>query len=202
MTEIWQSIVQTGSALTGWEAAAVLLAIAYLLLAIRQNLACWPAAIASAAIYTILMYQAGLYMESALQLFYIGMAIYGWFHWSRGGSRDSQLPVTVWPPAFHLPPIAAIVALSLASGYLLDHYSAAAFPYVDSFTTWGAIVTTWMVARKVLQNWHYWFVIDSVSVYLYVQRGLYLTALLFVVYLLLILVGYRSWRQSLRYAHA
>lgn len=180
----------------------MLLAIAYLLLAIRQNLACWPAAIVSAGIYTVLMYRAALYMESALQLFYIAMAIYGWWHWSRGGPRDSKLPVTDWPLAFNLPPVVTIVMLSLASGYLLDNFSAAAFPYADSFTTWGAIVTTWMVARKVLQNWYYWFVIDSVSVYLYTQRGLYLTALLFMVYLLLIIVGYRAWRRSLQERYA
>jgi nicotinamide mononucleotide transporter len=70
-------------------------------------------------------------------------------------------------------------------------------PYLDSFTTWGAIVTTWMVARKIIQNWHYWFIIDSVSVYLYVSRGLWLTSLLFVLYLVLIVIGYREWRKSM-----
>jgi nicotinamide mononucleotide transporter len=70
-------------------------------------------------------------------------------------------------------------------------------PYLDSFTTWGAIVTTWMVARKIIQNWHYWFIIDSVSVYLYTSRGLWLTALLFVLYLVLIVIGYREWRKSM-----
>jgi nicotinamide mononucleotide transporter len=85
----------------------------------------------------------------------------------------------------------------MGSGYLLTGYTDAALPYLDSFTTWGAIITTWMVARKVLQNWHYWFVIDSVSVYLYMSRGLVLTALLFCVYLLLIILGYRAWRQSM-----
>ena len=188
--------------LSPWEAVAVSLAVAYLLLAIRQNLACWPAAILSAAIYTVLMYQAGLYMESVLQLFYIAMGVYGWWHWSGGGSRNSPLPVTDWPPVFHIVPLLLIVLLSLTSGYALDNYSAAAFPYIDSFTTWGAMVTTWMVARKILQNWHYWFVIDSVSVYLYTQRGLYLTALLFVVYLILIVFGYRAWRSSLRAGYA
>jgi len=75
-------------------------------------------------------------------------------------------------------------------------------PYLDSFTTWGAIVTTWMVARKIIQNWHYWFIIDSVSVYLYISRGLWLTALLFMVYLVLIVIGYRQWRKSLEASRA
>ncbi|MBS93278.1 MAG: nicotinamide mononucleotide transporter [Chromatiales bacterium] len=178
-----------------WEIAAVALAIIYLVLAIRQNVACWPAAIASAAIYIVLMYQARLYMESLLQLFYIAMACYGWFNWqSRNGD---ELPVTSWPIAFHVVPLLAMGLLTVTAGLLLATYSDAASPYLDSFTTWGAIITTWMVARKVLQNWHYWFVIDSVSVWLYLDRGLLLTALLFVCYLFLIVIGLRQWRRSL-----
>ena len=75
----------------------------------------------------------------------------------------------------------------------------AAFPYADSFTTVAAIVTTYMVARKVLENWVYWFVIDSVSVYLYASRGLYLTTLLFLSYLVLIVIGFRTWLREYRH---
>ena len=179
-----------------WEAIAVVSLLAYLVLAIRQNALCWPAAIIGTAIYVVLMFQVGLYMESALQLFYIGMAIYGWYAWRHGSGPDKQLLVTSWPLVFNVLPIAAIFMLTLASGYLLATFTNAAMPYLDSFTTWAAVITTWMVARKVLQNWHYWFVIDSVSVYLYVSRGLWLTAMLFVLYLVLILIGYRAWLQS------
>ncbi len=80
---------------------------------------------------------------------------------------------------------------------MLTAYSQAALPYIDSFTTWGAIVTTWMVTRKILENWIYWFVIDAVSVYLYVSRGLFLTAVLFLIYLVLIVIGYRTWRRDM-----
>ncbi len=183
--------------MSGWELAAVILLIAYLVLAIRQNALCWPAAIAGSGIYVFLMYGAGLYMESALQIFYIGMAVYGWWNWRHGWAENQDLPVSNWPMAFHLPPILLIAALTFVSGALLVRYSEAAFPYLDSFTTWAAIVTTWMVARKILQNWHYWFVIDSLSVYLYISRGLYLTAMLFCGYLVLIVIGYRAWRKSM-----
>ena len=178
------------------ELLAVLLAIAYLLLAIRQNIYCWLAAATSAAIYLFLMYQAGLYMESALQLFYIAMAGYGWVQWRQGAAGRNELQINSWPPVFNLLPIATILCLTLISGALLDSTTEAAFPYLDSFTTWGALVATWMVARKILQNWHYWFVIDSVSVYLFISRELWLTACLFVAYLILIVVGYRTWRRD------
>jgi len=98
--------------MSGWEVAAVALAILYLLLAIRLNIGCWPAAIASAAIYTVLMYNAGLYMESLLQLFYIGMAMYGWRCWARGAERSDPAPIRDWPLAFHLPAVLLIAGLS------------------------------------------------------------------------------------------
>ena len=185
-----------------WEVAAVLLALAYLVLAIRENVACWIAAILSTSIYIVLMFQVGLYMESALQLFYIAMAVYGWYSWTHGEGPDHKLEVSSWPLSRHIAPLSAIAILTVVSGYLLENFSDAALPYLDSFTTWGAIVTTWMVARKIIQNWHYWFVIDSVSVYLYISRGLWLTALLFILYLVLIVVGYREWRKSLEAANA
>ncbi len=185
-----------------WEVAAVLLALTYLVLAIRQNAACWLAAILSTSIYIVLMFQVGLYMESALQLFYIAMAFYGWYSWTHGDGPEHELAVSSWPLKRHIIPLSLILVLSLISGYLLANLTAAAMPYLDSFTTWGAIVTTWMVARKIIQNWHYWFIIDSVSVYLYINRGLWLTALLFIVYLVLIVIGYRAWRKNLDPAHA
>ena len=178
------------------EILAVGLAFAYLLLVIRQNIYCWLAAALSAALYLWLMYSAGLYMESALQVFYIAMAGYGWSQW-RGGRFDNELQVSDWPAAFHLLPIVLIVALTVLTGRLLTDWTDAAAPYIDSFTTWGALWATWMVARKIIQNWHYWFVIDSVSVYLFSTRELWWTAGLFVVYLVLILVGYRAWRREL-----
>ncbi len=175
----------------------MLLAIAYLVLAVRQNILCWPAALASTTIYVVLMYQAGLYMESALQIFYIAMAFYGWRQWSVGDRHGGDLSVTTWPLSYHVRALAAIAVLTVLSGYALSIWTQAALPFADSFTTWGAIVTTWMVARKILENWYYWFVIDSVSIWLYIQRDLHLTALLFCLYLVLIVIGYRAWRKSM-----
>jgi len=179
-----------------FEWLAVLLALGYLALAIRLSRWCWLCALASAGLYTVVMYDAALYMESALQVFYMLLAVYGWTQWQPGADGLPQRPVTAWPPAFHLPVCTAILLLAIASGGLLAHFTAAAFPYADSLTTWGAVAATWLTARKVLQSWHYWFCIDGLSVYLYWQRDLMLTAALFVLYLVLIVVGYRAWRSN------
>jgi len=196
VSEFVDGLRDAAAALTAWEVAAVVLALAYLGLAVRQSLWCWAAALASTAIYLVLFLRAGLYMESALQVFYIAMAVYGWYAWRFGGARHDALRVSRWTWREHLVAVAATLILSAASGWLLTRYTAARLPYLDSFTTWASVVTTWMVARKILENWLYWFVIDSVSMYLYVSRSLHLTAALFAVYLVIIVFGYRDWRRA------
>lgn len=174
------------------EAAGVVLAVAYLVLAIRQNILCWFAAFASSVLYMVVFYGARLYMESALQVFYAAMAVYGYVQWKFGGVEHAGVRITTWSPAQHAFALGLIAVSSGSLGWIMSR-TTAAFPYVDSFTTVAAIVTTFMVARKVLENWVYWFVIDGVSVFVYVSRGLELTAFLFVVYLVLIVVGFRRW---------
>ena len=186
------------SALPKAELLAVILAIAYLLLAIRENIWCWLCAGISTAIYVVIFIGARLYMESLLNVFYFGMAIYGWSVWYFGRSDGHELPVSVWRLTRHAYAIAAIVTAGLISGYLLDRYTDAAFPYLDSLTTWAAIWATFLVARKVLENWWYWLVIDIVSIFIYWSRDLQLTSMLFAVYVVMIPFGLVSWTRSWR----
>ena len=185
-------------ALSPLELSAVALAIAYLVLAIRQNIWCWLCAGISTAIYIYLFADAKLYMESFLNVFYFVMAIYGWYVWHFGKSGDDELPVAVWPRSVHMNAIAIIVTMSLTSGFLLERFTDAEFPYIDSMTTWSAIWATFLVARKVLENWWYWLVIDAVSVFIYWARDLQLTSLLFVIYVVLVPIGLLSWTRSYR----
>ena len=177
---------------TAAEAAGVVLAVAYLVLAIRQNVLCWFAAFASSLLYMVVFFGARLYMESALQIFYAAMAVYGYVQWKYGGVEHAGIAITTWSMRQHALAICIIGVLSGSVGWLMSRTDAA-FPFVDSFTTVAAIVTTFMVARKILENWLYWFVIDGISVLIYVARGLELTAALFIVYLVLIVVGFRRW---------
>ena len=184
------------------EGVAVLFAVLYLVLAIRENILCWLCAGISTAIYIYLFLNARLYMESALNVFYFAMAIYGWRVWYQGRSDERAMPVGVWVTSIHAKAIAAIMALSLVSGYLLSRYTDAAFPYVDSLTTWGAMWATFLVARKVLENWWYWLVIDIASILIYWSRDLQLTSLLFVAYVIMIPFGLIRWKRSWRESHA
>ncbi|HEX7081378.1 MAG TPA: nicotinamide riboside transporter PnuC [Gammaproteobacteria bacterium] len=175
------------------EAAAVVLAVLYLVLVIRESAWCWPAAFVGTLLSLVVFLDAKLYMESALQVFYAAMAVYGAYQWLYGGDQGKGVAICVWPWRRHAAVIAAILVLTAASGAVLRARTDAAMPFLDSFTTIGALFTTYMVAKKVLENWIYWFVIDSVSIYLYVSRELFLFAALFVGYLVLIVIGFRAW---------
>ena len=178
------------------EALAAILAIIYLLLAVQQDVKCWSAAILSSSLYFYVMYSAGLYMEAYLQIFYIIMAIYGWSQWYNPKSEEQVFVVRTWKINQHFLAIFLIVSMAYLSGSLLNIYTNAALPFIDSLTTWGAIFATYMVAKKLLENWVYWFVIDSISVMLFMSRGLILTSLLFFIYLFIIYFGYKKWTKA------
>tara|TARA_X000000368_G_scaffold211620_1_gene167245 strand:- start:7986 stop:8567 length:582 start_codon:yes stop_codon:yes gene_type:complete len=179
-----------------FEIVAALLAIAYLLLAMRQDARCWIAWIISSLMYLFVMYSAGLYMEAGLQIFYLLMGFYGLYQWQYKLANNETLKIKVWPITTHMMCLTALFLLVITSGYILSNNTDAASPYIDAFTTWGAIIASYMVAKKILENWIYWFVIDFVSVFLFVSRELYPTALLFCLYLFLVIIGYRSWKNE------
>jgi len=201
--ENWlQNVMVAAQSMSMLEVTAVVFALAYVLLAVKENVLCWLFAFLSTAIYTALFWNVSLLMESALNVYYMAMAVYGWYQWTRGGSngddRPHALAVQTMRLDQHALVIVIIVVCSLVSGYLLTEHSTAARPYIDSFTTWASVVTTYLVARKFLQNWLYWIVIDTVSIFLYIDRGLNLTALLFVAYVVIATAGYFKWREHLR----
>jgi len=181
---------------TTWiEITAAVLAILYLLLAIRQRLMCWTVSFVSSCLYVWVMFGAHLYMESVLNVFYAAMAVYGYRQWTHGrGGR--VLEISHWSVSRNAMGLAGVVAMSLLSSYFLRRFTPAAWPFVDSMVTWASVFATLLVARKVYENWHWWLVIDSVSLGLYCTRGLYLTMLLFGLYLLMIVIGMREWRRS------
>ena len=179
-----------------FEIVAAILAIAYLILAMLQDIRCWVAWIISSLMYFFVMYSANLYMEALLQIFYIFIGLYGLYQWRFNADKKDALKITTWSVKNHLIVISALVFLTSLSGYILTIYTAAASPFIDAFTTWGAIAASYLVAKKILENWFYWFVIDFVSVFLFISRELYPTALLFIVYLVLVVIGYSAWRKS------
>jgi|TARA_B110000046_G_scaffold44573_1_gene49580 nicotinamide mononucleotide transporter len=178
------------------ETLAVALGMSYLLLAMRENSLCWYCAFFSTAIYVYIFGDVSLYMESALNVYYMGMAVYGWLQWQKGGANHSGVEIVRWTAKHHIICVLVILIASVISGYLLSVNTDARLPYLDSFTTWASVLTTVMVARKVLENWLYWIVINSVSIYLYIDRDLDQTAAMFTLYLVLSVLGYVAWKKN------
>jgi nicotinamide mononucleotide transporter len=182
---------------TSWiEIIAAVVALLYVALAIGQRLSCWIAAFISSALYAWVFFTAHLYMDSGLQVFFAAMAVYGFWQWQHG-KGGAALSVSSWPIAWHALGLAVIVVLSLLTAFLLRRFTPAISPFVDSLVTWSSVWATFLVARKVYENWHWWIVIDSVSLCLFFTRHLYLTVFLYGVYVILSVVGMREWRRSL-----
>lgn len=173
---------------------AVCSSIIYVILAAKKLIYCWLFAFISSALYVYICFTANLYLESVLQLFYVVMAVVGFLLWNRS---DSEL-IIKWPVKYHMINLSLSTLTALLLGYLFSVCTDQANPYVDASTTVFSLVATFMVTKKVLENWIYWIIIDAVSVYLYYSRDLHLTAVLFVIFTLLAIVGYVSWNKTMK----
>lgn len=207
-----EQILNSFQAMSYWEYIGVALGIAYIFLAMKQSLWCWPVAFVSTSIFTIMFWQGLLYMESLLNFYYLLMAIYGWWQWRGNKQHSSTQDVTTdkpssssvyiqkklisWSVLTHIKLVFFFALLSLSVGYFWDTSTDAKMPYLDSSTTIFAIFATYLLTQKVLENWLYWVVIDFASIYLYWQNGYFPSAILFAIYTVLAWQGFREWRQQ------
>jgi len=179
------------------EYVATVAGLGYALLAARRNRLCWVAGAVSAACAALLAGVRGLPMQSGLQVFYVAMALYGWLSWTRSATQG-ELPVGVWPLTWHLGAAALLLLLSLGSARLLASETGAAWPLLDSLTTWFSLLATWLAARARLENWLYWVVIDALLAYLFYAQQLPWLALLSVAYIVISIAGFVAWRRRFR----
>lgn len=174
----------------------MLLGVVYAVLAAARNRWCWLAGAMSSAIFAYLAAIKQLPMQAGLQAIYVLMAGYGWWSWRRQAG-GAELPVGRWPIRAHLLAALAMTGLSFASAHLLVQESQAAWPLLDSLTTWFSLLATWLVARARLENWLYWIVIDGVLVYLCYVQDLYYISLLMLLYMGIATAGFIAWRRKL-----
>lgn len=191
-----QTLIEQLAATSPWEALGSLLGLAYLLLAVRRNLLCWLCAFLSTAIYLALFAKAALYMQSLLQVFYLVMAVYGFIDWRRGRTESGEVRIESWTVNQHVAVAVLVMMATAINGWALARWTDSPAPYLDSFVTWGSVVTTWMVARRIIENWLYWIVVDGVAAWLYFSQGLLATTVLFVIYLGIVVRGYFVWRRE------
>ena len=197
MSEILASVITYFQQLPWLELIAMLLSLAYVILAAKGSLWCWPAAFISTALYTVIFYDVLLLMDSALNAYYLLMAVYGYWQWSKHNNNsqtdNAELTIVSWDLSWHIKICSGLALLAVGLGYLMANYTEAHFPYLDTFTTVFAVFATYLVANKVLENWLYWIVIDFVSIYLYIEKGLIPTTVLFVIFVIVACYGYGKW---------
>jgi nicotinamide mononucleotide transporter len=187
----------TSAVLRSIEILAMVAGVGYAGLAAARNRLCWISGAVSSAAAALAAGLRGLPMQSGLQVFFVGMSVYGWMSWSRSGG-DAGLTVGVWPLRWHLVVALALIGLTFLSAHLLATETSAAWPLLDSLTTWFSLFATWLAARARLENWLYWIAIDGVLVYLFYAQHLPFLALLNVLFIGIAAAGFVAWRRRLR----
>lgn len=170
----------------------------YILLSIKQNIWCWPAGLITSALYIYVFFATKFYADMSLQVYYLFVSIYGWYHWMYGAKNNKNDALKISKTNKKTALILLLITILLFSfiSYVLINHTDSTIPYWDSFTTAASIVATWMLARKMIEHWLIWIVVDTVSLALYIYKGLYPTVILFAVYTILAILGYIEWKQK------
>ncbi len=192
--------------MTWVEVWAVITGLIYVILVTKENIWCWLFGIISSLLSIYLFYTGKLYAESILYFYYVIAGVYGWYAWNQVQSSTipfdqevdktgSGLQISTWTVDKHVKTIVVGIVLSLVLAFILQQYTDANIPLLDSFTTIFSFIATYMVTRKILENWIYWIIIDIVTMGMYFHRAYYLYALLMIAYTVIAVIGYFKWQR-------
>ncbi len=167
-------------------------------LSVRQNIWSWPTAIVNVGLYTLVFYESRLYADMGLQVVYIVISFYGWYEWLYGGKNRTELEVSRTSRRLGMLLAAIGVVSAFVLGTVFHRTTNAALPFLDSATTSTSLVAQWMMTKKLLENWIVWVAVDVVYIGMFIYKSLYVTSLLYFVFLVLSVMGYRQWKATLR----
>ena len=193
------------------EIMGTLVGLLYLWLEYRASIYLWIAGIIMPAIYIFVYYDAGLYADFGINIYYLGAAIYGWMMWKYGSflrrkvlrhkksiqGGEEELPITPMPVRHLLPLTAVFIIALLGIAWILIEFTDSNVPWLDSFTTALSIIGMWMLARKYVEQWWAWIAVDAVSTGLYIYKGLDFTAALYGLYTIIAIFGYFKWKKMM-----
>lgn len=192
-TWMWENIVEISGALLG---------LMYIFFSIRQHIFTWPTGLLTSLLYTVVFFRSGFYADMGLQVYYVVVSLYGWYYWLKGGrnngNSDGQAPVRKTPRKFILAGLIGTVVIYIVLVAVLINFTDSTIPYMDSLTTALSITATWMLARKYIEHWLIWIFVDLFSAGLYVYKQLWPTAILFLVYTVMAVLGYIAWKKELK----
>ena len=171
----------------------------YIFLEIKAKLWMWPVGIITSAIYIIVFFSSKFYADMGLQVYYLIISIYGWIYWYNGNKKSETKKLHISKTSKKTALILFIVTtvLFFVISYILNNYTDSPLPYWDSFTTALSITATWMLTKKLIEQWIIWIIVDLVSMGLYIYKDLYPTSFLFLVFTILAFVGYFEWKKQM-----
>lgn len=187
----WNQLLQT-SAL---EWVGTITGFLCVYLAAKQHILNWPVSIISVVSYAVLFYDYKLYGDTVLQLYFLGTAVYGWYYWIKR-KEEHQKPVVSLKAGGYATVVFSVVVLSYLLGLFLDRYTNSDVPYIDGACTAISFTAQFLMTRKVLQNWILWIIVDACYVPLYIYKQLALTAILYLLFLILATIGYIDWKRT------
>lgn len=179
------------------ETIAVILGLANIILLVRRSLWNYPFGIAMVSLYGLIFFEQKLYSDALLQLFFLALNIYGWLNWSRTRT-DAGVPVRWLGPRAFLLWAGVGIAASLGWGLVMHWQTDAAAPYWDASVAMLSVLAQLLLARRYIDNWIWWIIVDCLAIPLYWTRGLHLTAGLYVVFLALSAAGLVEWMRARR----
>jgi len=185
-----------GAPFTWLELIAFVLAVAMVVFNIRVNPLGWPLAIVSSLLYFALFWNSRLYGDSSLQLFFAAVALWGWWQWLRGTQADgSALRVRTLTARARWIALLALAIAWPATGLFLKRFTDTDVPWWDAFPTAASVLGQWLLGRKYLENWLAWIVVNIVSVGLFAYKGLWLTVILYTIFIVMSVFGWRAWQR-------
>ena len=177
--------------------AITVTALVYVFLAAKEKTSCWVWGAVSCSLWAYADFAVyNLWVDGLLQVFYVGMSLWGLYAWRSGKQTGEALAIQVWPFQYHALLFLAGAALTGLLGFIFDNYSPTSYPYPDSFITSFSILATLLTVRKVLENWLYWIVLDMLAVFLFAARDAVLVAMVMAIYSVIAVFGYLQWRKK------
>lgn len=178
------------------EILGTIVGLVYLWLEYKASIWLWLTGVIMPAIYIFIYYDAGLYADMGINIYYLGAAMYGLAVWAMGNKKhEGELPITHTPVKTIMPMAIICIISFLGIAWLLINFTNSDVPWIDSFTTALSIIGMWMLARKFVEQWLVWIVVDIVSSGLYIYKELYFTSALYALYTVIAIFGYYKWKR-------
>jgi len=179
------------------EITGTVFGIAGVWLTVKRNIYCFPTGLVNVILYAWLFYQSKLYADALLQLFYVVLLLYGWYEWMYGKKVHTE-GVSVTSFRLRVVLILSAGLFTFIAGSWFSKNTDAAFPFIDALTTAMSLVAQWMVARKKIENWLVWIAADLIYIGMYISKHLYLTSILYFIFIILAIAGFMEWKKELR----